>query len=112
MPAVRARRPVDARFFVEPIARAPLPTLHGASLVALGSVTVGALGGLLMFSGLQRVSAERAGMLLFLEPIAAVLVAWHWFGEAPGLSAIVGIGLVLSAGFMTIREPPATNPGE
>jgi len=88
------------------IVRAPLPTLHGAAIVASGSVIIGALGGLLFLQGLKRIPAEHAGMLTFLEPITAVVVAWIFFGERPGIPAAIGGALVLAAGALAIRARP------
>ena len=87
--------------------RAPLPTLKGALIVAGASVFIGALGGLLFLQGLKRIPAEHAGMLTFLEPITAVLVAWIFFGERPGAPAAIGGALVLIAGVFAIRAQPA-----
>jgi drug/metabolite transporter (DMT)-like permease len=84
---------------------APLPSLHGAGIVAGASVFIGALGGLLFLQGLKRIPAEHAGILTFLEPITAVLIAWIFFGERPGLPAAIGGAMVLSAGVLAIRAP-------
>lgn len=85
--------------------RAPLPTMRGAAIVASASVFIGALGGLLFLQGLKRIPAEHAGMLTFLEPVTAVIVAWMFFGERPGITAAMGGALVLGAGVSAIRAP-------
>ena len=85
---------------------APLPSLRGAAIVAGASVFIGALGGLLFLQGLKKIPAEHAGMLTFLEPITAVLVAWIFFRETPGVSAAAGGALVLLAGVFAIRARP------
>lgn len=87
------------------IVGAPLPSLRGAAIVAGASVFIGALGGLLFLQGLKRIPAEHAGMLTFLEPITAVLIAWIFFGEQPGLPAAIGGAMVVSAGVLAIRAP-------
>jgi drug/metabolite transporter (DMT)-like permease len=84
---------------------APLPSARGAALVAVASVVVGATAGLVYLQGLKRIPAEHAGMLTFLEPLTAVLVAWAFWGERPGLSAALGGTLVLAAGIFAIRAP-------
>lgn len=85
--------------------RAPLPTVRGAALVATASVCIGAVAGLLFLQGLQRIRAEHAGMLTFLEPLTAVMVAWLAWGEQPGFSAAIGGTLVLGAGVFSLRAP-------
>jgi DME family drug/metabolite transporter len=90
--------------------RAPPPTPRGAALVVLASLVVGATAGLAFLRGLARIPAEHAGMLTFLEPLTAVMVAWAWWGERPGLSAALGGALVLGAGALAIRS--GANPPE
>ncbi|MBI2392975.1 MAG: DMT family transporter [Deltaproteobacteria bacterium] len=87
------------------VVRAPLPTLRGAALVATASVCIGAVAGLLFLQGLKRIRAEHAGMLTFLEPLTAVVVAWLAWGERPGFSAAIGGTLVLGAGVFSLRAP-------
>ena len=84
---------------------APLPTLRGASIVALSGALVGASSGLLYLRGLLRIPAEHAGILTFLEPLTAVLVAWIAWGERPGVAAAIGAAIVLGAGVFAIRDP-------
>lgn len=85
--------------------RAPLPTLHGVTLIAVGSVFAGAFAGLLFLQGLKAIPAEHAGILTFLEPITAVAVAWIAYRERPGMGAAIGGSMVLVAGVLAIREP-------
>jgi len=87
------------------VVRAPLPSVRGGLLVAVASVVIGATAGLAFLQGLKRIPAEHAGMLTFLEPMTAVLVAWAFWGERPGISAALGGTLVLAAGVLAIRAP-------
>jgi drug/metabolite transporter (DMT)-like permease len=89
---------------------APIPTLRGASIVALSGALVGASSGLLYLRGLLKIPAEHAGILTFLEPLTAVLVAWIAWGERPGVAAAIGAAIVLGAGVFAIREPGAAAP--
>jgi drug/metabolite transporter (DMT)-like permease len=90
------------------VTRAPMPTLRGALLVALAGALIGATSGLLYLRGLLRIPAEHAGMLTFLEPLTAVLVAWLAWGERPGVAAAIGAAIVLLAGVFAIRDPGAS----
>jgi drug/metabolite transporter (DMT)-like permease len=85
---------------------APLPTMAGALRVAVASLVVGATAGLLFLYGLRRIHAEHAGMLTFLEPLTAVVVAWIAWGERPGVLAAIGGAVVVLSGALAIR--PAT----
>jgi drug/metabolite transporter (DMT)-like permease len=89
---------------------APMPTLRGASIVALSGALVGASSGLLYLRGLIKIPAEHAGILTFLEPLTAVLVAWIAWGERPGVAAAIGAAIVLGAGVFAIRDPGAASP--
>jgi drug/metabolite transporter (DMT)-like permease len=69
---------------------------------AAGSVVSGLGAGLLYYAGLRRIAAERAAILSYLEPVAAVLCGWLAFGEAPGLGALAGGALVVAGGAIVI----------
>jgi drug/metabolite transporter (DMT)-like permease len=86
------------------VQHAPLPTTSGLLLVAAGGVLVGATSGLLFLYGLKRITAEQAGILTFLEPLSAVLIAWGAWGERPGAAALLGGVIVLVAGALAVRE--------
>ena len=47
---------------------------------------------------LRRLKASAFGTLMSLEPAIAVVIGFAVLGQAPGLSAIVGIALVVAAG--------------
>ncbi|MGZ3450704.1 MAG: DMT family transporter [Polyangiales bacterium] len=86
------------------VQHAPLPTQHGLSIVAAASVLIGATAGLSFLYGLRKIPAEHAGMLTFLEPLTAVVVAWIWWGERPGIAAAFGGALVVFAGVLSVRD--------
>ncbi len=92
------------------VVAAPLPTLDGAARVAFAGVLIGATAGLLFLYGLRKIPAEHAGILTFLEPLTAVLVAWIAFHERPEPLAGVGAAVVLGAGILAVRprsRPPS-----
>lgn len=45
--------------------------------------------------GLRYIESSRAGMLTFVDPIAAMVFAFVYFGEKPPLMTLVGVGLIL-----------------
>ncbi|MEO7095295.1 MAG: DMT family transporter, partial [Polyangiales bacterium] len=90
--------------------RAPLPTGAGVLRVAVASVVVGATAGLLFLYGLRKIRAEHAGMLTFLEPLTAVVVAWIAWGERPGFLALIGGAVVVLSGALALRGTPEITP--
>ncbi len=55
---------------------------------------------------LRRVTAQAAGMLTFLEPVSAVLLAWLLLDETLSAQALVGGALVLAAGAAVVLLEP------
>lgn len=56
---------------------------------------------------LRRVSAQAAGVLTFLEPVAGVLLAWALLDQRPGEATVAGGALVLAAGIVVVLVAPA-----
>jgi len=48
----------------------------------------------LFVSSLKTINARTAAMIISLEPVYAVVIAWIWLGETPSLRMIIG-GLVI-----------------
>ena len=55
---------------------------------------------------LRHVTAQAAGILTFLEPVAAVFLAWVLLDESLSPQAIVGGLLVLLAGIAVVALEP------
>jgi len=61
---------------------------------------------------LRRITAQTAGILTFLEPLAAVVLAAVLLSQGIGVGTLVGGGLVLLAGVIVIAlETEDTDPG-
>jgi len=56
---------------------------------------------------LRHVSAQVAGVLTFLEPVSAILLAWLALAERPGTATLVGGSLVLCAGAAVVVAAPS-----
>ena len=76
----------------------------GLALVALGSVTIGALAGIVFVEGLQKTGSARAAILTYAEPLVAVAVGALVWGEPMHPLAAVGGTLVLAAGIHVARQ--------
>jgi len=73
-------------------------------LITLGSVTIGAISGIVFVEGLQKIGSARAAILTFAEPLVAVAVGALVWGEAMHPLAAVGGALVLAAGIHVARQ--------
>jgi drug/metabolite transporter (DMT)-like permease len=104
-------------------ALAMLPLLLGASRVVpepgewaallLLGVVFTALSGYLYISLLRRVTAQAMGILAYLEPVSASLLAWAFVDEALGWQLVLGGALVIGAGLLVVFfEPEYVAPVE
>ena len=77
------------------------------AVLALGIVFTG-VSTLLYTTLLRRVTAQAAGVLTFLEPVAGVLLGWAILEQRPGAATFAGGALVVGAGLVVVfREPTA-----
>jgi len=85
-----------------------LPTGAGewGAVLALGIVLTG-ISTLVYVVLLRHVSAQAAGVLTFLEPVAGVLLAWALVSEEPGGWTLAGGALVLAAGLAVVLLEPS-----
>jgi drug/metabolite transporter (DMT)-like permease len=57
---------------------------------------------ILYFKGLQTVTANRAAVLGYLEPVSAILFSMVFLKENPGMHSVFGGMLILFSGYITI----------
>lgn len=90
----------------------PESGLDALYLACLGVVFTG-LSGFVYISLLRRVTAQAIGVLAFLEPVSATLLAWAILGQALGWQVAVGGALVVAAGLaIVLYEPGDASPVE
>ncbi len=77
---------------------------HALALLASGSVTIGAISGIVFVEGLTRIGAARTAVLTFAEPLVAVAVGALAWGEPLHPLAAIGGALVLAAGIHVARQ--------
>jgi len=58
---------------------------------------------ILYFKGLRTVTANRAAVLGYLEPVSAILFSMVFLNEIPGLYSFFGGVLILFSGYLTVR---------
>jgi RarD protein len=80
-----------------------------AVALALGVVFTG-VSTLVYTTLLRRVTAQSAGVLTFLEPVAGVLLAWVILEQRPGAATLAGGALVIAAGLVVVLLEPAGTP--
>jgi drug/metabolite transporter (DMT)-like permease len=76
-----------------------------ATVLLLGVVFTG-LSTLAYASLLRRVTAQAAGLLTFLEPVAGALLAWALLDQALAPATLAGAALVLVAGAVVVVIGP------
>jgi drug/metabolite transporter (DMT)-like permease len=80
-----------------------------AAVLLLGVVFTG-LSTLAYTALLRHVTAQAAGILTFLEPVSAVILAWALLDESLSPEALVGGALVLFAGIAVVALEPTKQP--
>lgn len=80
--------------------------LRTALLLACTGVFHSTIAPLLYFSGLRHVLAQHAAILGYIEPIAAVPLAFMFLSEQPPPAAMLGGIFILISGYLVIRERP------
>jgi drug/metabolite transporter (DMT)-like permease len=84
-----------------------LPTAaEWPAVIVLGSVLTAVLGALYV-RALRDVTAQTAGLLSYLEPVSASLLAWAILGEAVGWEVAVGGLAVLAGGALVVLREDA-----
>jgi DME family drug/metabolite transporter len=79
------------------------PVVWGALICIAALCTYGAY--FFYYQGLLYLEASRAATVATLEPVAAAVVAYIWWGEAFGASGYLGALLVLAAVLMMVWDP-------
>lgn len=76
------------------------------ALVLLGVVFTG-VSGIVYVTLLGLVTAQAIGVLAFLEPVSAALLAWALLDQSLGAAVLVGGALVLAGGVAVVVAEPA-----
>jgi drug/metabolite transporter (DMT)-like permease len=84
---------------------APADAGEWGAVLLLGIVFTG-LATLAYAAILQHATAQTAGILTFLEPVSAVVLAWVLLGESLSAQAVVGGVLVILAGLAVVVLEP------
>jgi drug/metabolite transporter (DMT)-like permease len=58
---------------------------------------------ILYFKGIQLVTANKAAVLGYLEPVCAIIFSMLFLAEVPGINSILGGMLIIFSGYLTLR---------
>jgi len=121
---VRRRNPLAVTFAILSIAAAMIAIVFvwSADLARVRSLSPRGLAALLYLAiaglaigqwfwqvGVARLAATRAGLYLYLEPLATLTLAVPLLGESVGAVSVIGGGLVLAGVYFGQHEPRTTN---
>ena len=83
-----------------------LPTSNELPAVLALGVLFTALSGYLYLWSLRHVTAQTIGILAYIEPVSAALMAWAFLGETLNWQIVVGGALVIAAGATVVLLEP------
>lgn len=59
---------------------------------------------ILYYKGLQKVTANKAAVLGYLEPVCAIMLSVIFLFEMPGINTILGGLLIIFSGYLALRD--------
>ncbi len=86
-----------------PVAQTPDPFLPAGWLFLVMGILYSTIAPTLYFRGMRQVSANKAAILGYLEPVAAILLGAVILGETAGFATVIGGGMILFSGYLTRR---------
>jgi len=87
--------------FVVPIT---IPNLKSLLLLLIMGVFHTALALILYVSGLKKIKAQSVGVLSYLDPVSAVILAALFLGEIPSILTLIGAVLILGSGYILMKK--------
>jgi len=85
-------------------------SLQAAGLLFLTGILHSTLAPLLYFSALRKVIAQHAAILGYMEPLAAIPMAFVLLSETPAAISLAGGALILLSGYLVIRSRADSEP--
>lgn len=87
-----------------PFSEAPADPSGSLWIVVIMGLVHSTIAPILYFRGLQDVTANRAAILGYLEPVCAIALGAAFLSEAISLRTALGGGLIVLSGYLTIRS--------
>jgi drug/metabolite transporter (DMT)-like permease len=82
---------------------AGFPAIYWVYLVIFALVS-GVVPESFFFTGIQKIQASIAGIILLLEPVSAAILAWIFFTQPIGLNILSGGALILFSNYLVIHK--------
>ena len=82
-------------------------SLRTAALLFVTGVLHSTTAPLLYFSALRKVMAQHAAILGYIEPLAAIPLAYLFLSERPPMLALLGGILIILSGYLVVRVRPS-----
>jgi len=79
-------------------------SMRTAILLIVTGVMHSTIAPLMYFSALRKVLAQHAAILGYIEPLAAIPLAFLFFAEAPPVAALAGGVLILLSGYLVMHK--------
>lgn len=86
-----------------PVIHLPAPFFPAAWILLSIGLLLSTVAPVLYFRGMRDVTANKAAILGYLEPVAAILLGYIVLSEPVGFNAVVGGGMILFSGYLTRR---------
>jgi drug/metabolite transporter (DMT)-like permease len=78
--------------------------MHAFWILLVMGVVHSTIAPVLYYRGIKYVTANRAAVLGYLEPVSAIIFSMFFLGEMPGKGSIMGGILILFSGYLTLME--------
>jgi RarD protein len=89
-----------------------MPHLNSLLVMMAIGVLHTALALTLYFLGLRSVKVQHVGVLGYLDPLSAILFAFLFLQEVPGLQTLIGGSLILASSYLILRVKERVAVGE
>lgn len=77
---------------------------RSVGLLVIGGAVHSTIAPLIYYSALRGVMAQHAAILGYMEPLAAIPLAFLFLSETPALLGLVGGGLIIGSGYFIVRS--------
>ena len=78
-------------------------TMHALPYLIIMGVVHSTIAPILYVQGFRSVKANEAAILGYCEPVGATILAFIFFKEVPGITALLGGALILLSGYLILR---------
>lgn len=78
-------------------------SLYSLSLLLIMGVLISGIGAVLLFTGIKKVPANQAGIIMYLEPLTTTVLGYIVFAEFPSIYGLIGGLLIILSGYIVIN---------